>query len=235
MFGAVLLGAAVIALTPDPGEGDSMWMRYRPGDYDLTGLFVDLTLVGGTSNRITPLWSLQWEIIFSALLPLYIYASRRIHVALQLVIFFALATIGAYASIGSLKFLSMFGIGVAPGVGLGRPLRAGSPACRARPCGRPLVARARRRRPDGDVVLDLRKALPTELVQVVTLPLILAGICVIIVAAANAPVLSRALSSRVFGFLGLISFSLYLVHEPLVMAVAAVMPRRRWWCSSPCR
>ena len=71
----------------------------------------------------------------------------------------------------------------------------------------------------------LRKALPAELVQVVTLPLILAGICVIIVAAANAPVLSRALSSRVFGFLGLISFSLYLVHEPLVMAVAAVMPR----------
>ena len=37
----------------------------------------------------------------------------------------------------------------------------------------------------------MRKALPAELVQVVTLPLILAAICVIIVASANAPILSQ--------------------------------------------
>ena len=146
------------------------------------------------------------------------------HVALQLVIFFALATLGMYAGIASLKFLPMFGIGVALASlwdGLSDRL-ARLPRRRAAVLWLPALVVA--------VLMvtsfwTMRKALPAELVQVVTLPLILAGICVIIVAAANAPILSQVLSSRVFSFLGLISFSLYLVHEPLVMAVAAVMPR----------
>jgi peptidoglycan/LPS O-acetylase OafA/YrhL len=223
VFGAVALGAVVMALTPDARPDDSLWARHRPGDYDLPAILADLTLVGGTSIRITPLWSLQWEVVFSALLPLYIYASRRLHVALQLGIFFALATLGAYANVASLKYLPMFGIGVALASvwdALSDRL-ASMPRRRAALFWVPALAVA--------VLLvtsfwTLRKVLPADLAPAVTLPLILVGICLLIIGAANAPLLSDVLSGRVFGFLGLISFSLYLVHEPLVMAVAAVVP-----------
>ena len=55
--------------------------------------------------------------------------------ALQFTIFFALATLGAYADVASLKYLPMFGIGVAlASVWTAFPI--GSPACRGveRPC-----------------------------------------------------------------------------------------------------
>ena len=49
VFGAVLLGAVVMAFTPAGGAEDSIWVRQRPGDYDLPGVLADLMLVGGTS------------------------------------------------------------------------------------------------------------------------------------------------------------------------------------------
>ena len=36
----------------------------------------DATLITGTSGQIGPLWSLQWEILFSIFLPLYLLANR---------------------------------------------------------------------------------------------------------------------------------------------------------------
>ena len=197
VFGAVLLGRSGDGLHPRGWSGGQHLgaaapRRLRPSRVSSS----TSRSSAARRDRITPLWSLQWEVIFSALLPLYIYASRRMHVALQLVIFFALATLGTYAGIASLKFLPMLGIGVALASlwdGLSDRL-ARLPRRRAAVLWLSALVVA--------VLMvtsfwTMRKTLPAELVQVVTLPLILAGICVIIVAAANAPILSQVLSSRV--------------------------------------
>lgn len=224
VFGAVLLGASVIALTPAADAADSIWVRNRPADYELGEMLTDATLLGGSSNAITPLWSLQWEVLFSLLLPLYIYASRRVHPGLQAASFLALSMLGAYAQVNSLKFLPMFGIGVALASiwdALSNRLAQLSPRVSAVFWSVALVA----------AVLmttsywTTRTLLPVELAGAVTLPVILIGISVIIVAAVNAPLLPRLLSSRPFKFLGVISFSLYLVHEPIVIAAAQVTDR----------
>lgn len=223
VFGAIVLGGILIALTPPAEPGDSPWITRRTGDYDLRSILTDAVLIGGSAGRISPLWSLQWEVLFSFLLPLYIYVSRRLNGGVQIGIGIALATVGSYADVAALKYLPMFGIGV----GLaslwealsarvqkagGRRAALGWPAA---------VALA--------VLLVtsnwmVKPFLPATAAATLTLPLILIGVLILIVAAAHAPVLSRVLGSRPFAFLGLISFSLYLVHEPIVVALEKLMP-----------
>jgi peptidoglycan/LPS O-acetylase OafA/YrhL len=67
--------------------------------------------------------------------------------------------------------------------------------------------------------------MPGDVAVYVTLPVVLVGISIIIVLSAQMPMLSRLLSSRPMRFLGLISFSLYLVHEPIVIAVSKAIDR----------
>ncbi|WP_395245389.1 acyltransferase family protein [Agromyces sp. MMS24-K17] len=221
VFGAVVLGALVIWLTPEARPGESAWVERRPGDYDLGGMLMDAVLVTGSSNRITPLWSLQWEILFSLLLPVFIYAARRVDARIQLLAYFALTTLGAYVGLTTLKFLPMFGIGVALAAMWnklsGRLDRMGRRTSFAFWTAGLLVA----------VVLltagwTTQSFLPIEL-SFLTIPVILIGVCIVILAATHAPVFSSLLLSRPFGFLGLISFSLYLVHEPIVVAVDSMV------------
>lgn len=223
VIGAVILGAVVIALTPAAQPDDSLWVRRRPGDYDLPGLVTDALLVAGTSGRITPLWSLQWEILFSLLLPLYIYAARRIHAGVQIATYLALSTLGAYAGVFSLKFLPMFGIGVALATawdGLSDRISKLRPRTAAVAWTLALLVAVLMVTADWTT----RSFLPSGPGRLLMLPVILVGVCVIIVAAAHAPLVTRLLSSPPFAFLGLISFSLYLVHEPIVVAIEWLIP-----------
>ena len=67
--------------------------------------------------------------------------------------------------------------------------------------------------------------IPADVAAYATLPIILLGITIIIVLSAHAPFLSDLLATRPMRFLGLISFSLYLVHEPIVIAVSQFVDR----------
>ena len=145
----------------------------RPADYDLSGRARRTSCSsGGRPARITPLWSLQWEMHLLRSCSRCTSTHRQAHapVALQLVIFFALATLGTYAGIASLKFLPMFGIGVALASlwdGLSDRL-ARLPRRRAAVLWLSALVVA--------VLMvtsfwTMRKTLPAELVQVVTLPL----------------------------------------------------------------
>jgi peptidoglycan/LPS O-acetylase OafA/YrhL len=67
--------------------------------------------------------------------------------------------------------------------------------------------------------------LPVEMAKWATLPVVLLGVMLVIVLAVHAPLFRAVLTSRMFAFLGLISFSLYLVHEPIVIAVSQFVGR----------
>lgn len=224
VIGAVALGAVIIALTPNARAGDSLWVQSRPVDYGIAGILHDATLIGGTSGSISPLWSLQWEVLFSLLLPLYVYFARRVSPWIQLPVFIALATLGAWAGVGTLKYLPMFGIGIA----LARLWESLSRSIARVPRGVAAVVFPLALLAAVCMATSfwmLRRLVPVDVAGYASLPIALAGIIIVIVLSANAPFLRGFLSSRAMRFLGLISFSLYLVHEPIVVAVVHLVDR----------
>jgi peptidoglycan/LPS O-acetylase OafA/YrhL len=77
----------------------------------------DATLLGRAGAVIAPLWSLKWEVLFSALLPLFVLAARRtrhIRAVLLVAVLVALRLVGVAGFPGSdlLIYLPVFGFGV---------------------------------------------------------------------------------------------------------------------------
>jgi peptidoglycan/LPS O-acetylase OafA/YrhL len=66
------------------------------------------------------------------------------------------------------------------------------------------------------------------LVRAITLPFILVGVCALVLLAETFPPLIRFFSSRIVAWLGLISFSLYLVHEPIIIGAAFLTHGAVW-------
>ncbi|WP_082462405.1 acyltransferase [Agromyces sp. Leaf222] len=221
---AVVLAAVVIALLPRSGPTESIWLAGRGDAYPLRSMFADMLLIGGPSGIVSPLWSLEWEVLFSLLLPVYLYAGRRMPAWLQAVAAIALSTLGALVSLPALMYLPMFALGVALASGweriaeiLGRmPRRVAIPVWTVTVTGALLLTNSYW------MLLPFTSA---GIARAVTMPLILAGVAILIVAAVHAGLPNRILSSRPLLFLGTISFSLYLVHEPLVIAIGHLVPR----------
>lgn len=221
---AIAFAAVVIAVLPRDGASESIWLERRPDGYTLAGVLRDAVLVNGVSGTVSPLWSLQWEVLFSLLLPVYLYLSRRAPVWLQLLVCFALSTLGAYSGVAALRYLPMFGIGLALAAGWDRLGEAiGRMSRRTAAVVWPIAVTAALL---GIVSYWMVLPFTTDAVaRVATMAPTLAAVALFIVAAVHAPGLRSLLSSRVFRWLGGISFSLYLVHEPIVIATAHLVSR----------
>lgn len=215
--GAVLLGYLIILL-PHDGATSSAWLDRTKG-YPLSDVIRDLTLVGGTSGVISPLWTLRWEVLFSLLLPVMAYAARLIPAWLLGVLCVLLSTLGAWQDVASLQYLPIFGVGIA----LSKEWRR-------------IAALTERLSPRAAAL-----AWPVALVAAVLLLtsywwlvpvlvysaanaigqfLILVGASLLLVVCVQWAPLHRVLSGRAVAWLGAISFSLYLVHEPVLILIA---------------
>ena len=231
LYGPVLAAIALAALTylaaprsNDPTFG--AWVNARPNDYPWQVLPTDLTLVNGSSGRISPLWSLQWEVLFSLLLPLYVLLLlpvRRLD-GLRAVVLLGLCAAGAVTDNDALFFLPMFAVGVLTAVNW-RAIEV-------------LVTRwAAGRRWFWPVILVLAVLLATARWNATGLGadpplakqlafLAVPGVWLLVVTAAFSPGV-RAVCERAFlQWAGRISFSLYLVHEPIVVAAAFLLHGR---------
>ena len=191
------------------------WVNLRPNETSVHDLLRNLTLMQGTSGLVSPLWSLRWEVVFSALLPLFVGVAvvgrrfPRTAAALTL----AAVVVGALFDANDLFFLPMFGAGA---------LIIG--------CWDRIAVRARalsRRRWPWPVLLMVAALLcsATWWLQGLGAPmhdaqslewLGLPGVVLLLVAAVHWRPLARLLEIRLVQWLGRISFSLYLVHEPIV-------------------
>jgi peptidoglycan/LPS O-acetylase OafA/YrhL len=225
VIAALAFAALTIAIVPRDGDLPSRWLQLHDEGYTVATFARDALLVTGDSGIVTPLWSLRWEIVFSVLLPLVVLVVRPRLPALLLVACGVLVTVSAIFSIPALAYLPAFLAGAVLSEHEGTMTIAID-----RAIGRPWVA------PTAFVVgllllVSYWLLLPVaqySLAFLLSRPLILAGAVLVFLSAIHWRPLRAFLSAPVMRRLGMISFSLYLVHEPVIVALSYLTGGALW-------
>lgn len=191
---------------------------------------MSLTAVSYDINNV--LWSLRWELIFSVLLPLFVAVAQvvRRRWLLAGAVAFILILLGTLAHIDALKYLPVFFIGTLLAVRLdsiNEWTRQRLKRPRATLWGIILVV--------GVLLLLVARWWAGSLASFGTLSdsvlrlMPVLGAAGLVWAAIGVPFLRRALDSRPGQWLGRISFSLYLIHIPILATLTFVLGDHKWW------
>ncbi len=234
VIGAVLFAVALLVCVPRlPGAiTPESWLADRVASSVSVGQIIEeSSLLPETYTIVNVLWSLRWEVLFSILLPLFIVvglAVRR-HRALAAVISVALMIAGRLLEVDALVYLPTFFLGTLLAVSLPE-LRAWADRVNQRG-GRilwPGLAGA-------SVLVLVSSWLVRDLApagshaSAALWGLAGAGAAGLILVAIGSPFAGRMLTARLPLWLGRISFSLYLVHVPVLASVAFLIGDDRWW------
>ncbi|MFC8411511.1 acyltransferase family protein [Arthrobacter sp. NPDC057259] len=215
-WAALALAVVLMVLIPrTPSPLQSPWADMYVTTPDPGQVFRDALLLLNASTINTPLWTLRWEVAFSLLLPLYVFLALRWRRFwhLKLAIALGLAVIGGVFHIEALTYMPIFAIGS--------------------------ILSAERER-----IRELTSAWPRVIwLLLAAVGLYLAnaewispeppipGIEAVITVGATLIVLVFLLSgsakklgdTSLAQWLGRISFSLYLVHLPIILAAATLL------------
>jgi len=226
--GAVAFSAFLIAVVPRPSvERFSPWVEERTAkELDWHLVLNALNLFNGSYDLDNPLWSIQWEMIFSVTLPVFVVLALALRRWWPLGLLAALAGvwIGSETGTGALEYLPVFLVGVILAAKLELLERASATINRSRWA--PLAW-------TGLFVLGLvLLVLRWELGAFGSIAPIAAPLKVVVVVGAVLLVFcclgsrgaARPLGSRPVQFLARISFSLYLVHVPVIVALRFALP-----------
>lgn len=195
------------------------WIVPRTGSPDLSAwllihdqspnVFADAALIGGADALNSPLWSLQWEMLFSITLPLYVVLALRIRNAWLpcFLTLFSLIAVGTVTYIPAIVYMSMFGIGVLLAARKVSLEQFGRSLSRVQWTG--IFASSL-------LLLSSRWLFP-QLPTVICMACI--GGTLLVFAFVACPPVVKAGNQRVLQWLGARSFSLYLVHEPIVVSI----------------
>lgn len=229
--------AIAMGVSRRPGFGSS-WLQSHVQP-TLSVLGHDAVLLTGTSNLDSPLWSLQWEVWFSLLLPVMYLILRLIRVQKWWVLAVPLMAVTsilsnwealvhhlpvAWTTVGLLRYMPIFAIGMTLCM-----VRSEGPSLARRPGHHAwLVGLV-------GVVATLSPVYmssSTTFRTFVDAPLALAsilGITTLLILALTSINFAGFLESRVMQWAGSRSFSIYLVHEPVIVATALVIHAHGWW------
>ena len=230
VLAAVLFGLLTYLLVPrynDPVLG--RWVNGRPNTYPASAVLVDATMVTGHSSRISPLWSLQWEVLFSLLLPLLVVLvrhGRRLDL-LKAAALLALLVVGSVRNDGALTYLPMFAIGALT-------------AARWRDIRSVVTAWAARWRPFWLVVGVVAVLLTSARWELLGLGvpaataddlafLAVPGVWLLVLLGWFSDGARSVLEAPLLQWAGRISFSLYLVHEPVIISARMLTPTTSPW------
>jgi peptidoglycan/LPS O-acetylase OafA/YrhL len=228
VWGAVLFALALALLVPRNGIGSSWLQTHQPptsGD-----VVRDLVLIFGTSNLDSPLWSLTWEIWFSLLMPVMFLLIRLVRADRWWigagVLLIGISVVSRFPAVihhlpvawltaGMLQYLPVFGLGMLLAFN-----RDKLHVTRTLPwlLGALLLTVSPSFAPNGLYGIP----------QAVTYTLSLIGVTAIVALAFGSP-LQRVLEKRVPQWAGKRSFSLYLTHEPIIVATAILTGVNSWW------
>ncbi|GAA4483105.1 acyltransferase [Microbacterium panaciterrae] len=226
------LGAAallVVAIPRDPSTmPEGSWMQDAQATSVSAGeVLTQMTLLRPAYPIDNVLWSLRWELFFSLLLPVFLWVALRVRrfAVPVAVLTVALIFLGRTTGDAALAYLPVFLLGTLIAVRLADlRVRAERPRVRralpwlavlaggmliASWLARPLTA--------GTVAADLLWAIAA------------AGAALLVVLAVVWPRARRALDTRTMQWLGRISFSLYLVHAPILASLCYLLGAEQWW------
>lgn len=238
VWGAIVFAYLIALIVPRDPEFGSAWLRMHLAP-QLSVALRDGVLLHGTSNLDSPLWSLQWEVWFSLLLPLLFFglwvlrASRWWFPAVILLaatsavahdasVKAALSSLpGAWMTWGLLTYLPVFGIGMIL-------------ATKSERLATFAIWIGSRRHAHfvwftltgGALVLTICSTVfPVSLVKSVADSELffgaeLLGIVLLLFVSMHAPGMQRLFQSAPIQWAGSRSFSLYLIHEPILVATA---------------
>jgi peptidoglycan/LPS O-acetylase OafA/YrhL len=217
--GALLFATALIAAVPHRQPRHASWwlLAQEQATPGLHYFAHSLLLVRG-AGLLPPLWSLKWEVLFSLLLPVAVYgASRRWTIGLgQGIVLLAVMLLGSDNTSGGkgyLLYLPMFGIGAVMArqhqllTRLGRALT---------PLTGTLTFVV------GVVLLTLSWTARDQTTEAYR-PLAVIGAALIVFGFGYWKPLRSAGESKPLQWLGKRSFSLYLIHFPIVISTGILL------------
>ncbi|HEY0215633.1 MAG TPA: acyltransferase [Cellulomonas sp.] len=229
VWAAVVLAVALrVAVPVGSTTGLSPWLTFH-GDVGRSGVLADLgLLVGPAGSTMTALWSLRWEVVFSLLLPVFVLGATRLRrwTAVTLVALATVAWVGAATgpadqpyALGALYQLPLFAVGCVLAADRERITTAARRWGTTASAG---VLMAVVLLTSSYWLVDLAGVRADLPVAVVALTRVLqaAGAALLVVAALGP--LAQGLGHPAVHWLGTRSFSLYLVHEPVVVAVGSL-------------
>lgn len=223
VWGAVVLAVVTMLFVSRADKTLGDWAAGHPAHIELRHVVSDLTLVGGIGSTITPLWSLRWEVFFSVLLILYVLVARKINPWVLMIACYGLSIVGNVIGNQVLMYMPMFGIGVAFAFAWGSiqqislrvagwfgrvPFAAGALAVLA------LLA--------ATSLQSVHQILPslgisTTLPSAATFACRLLSVALIVVIVGVSKTVGKAFTLAPIAWLGKVSFSLYLVHEIVLL------------------
>ena len=207
VWASLVIALLLVWIVPRAGSPDlSAWLLIHD---ESPNVFADAALIGGADALNSPLWSLQWEMLFSITLPLYVVLALRIRNAwLPCVLaLFSLIAVGTVTYIPTIVYMSLFGIGVLLAARRVALEQFGRNLSRVQWIG--LIASSL-------LLLSSRWLFP-QLPTMICMACI--GGALLVFAFIACPPVVRAGNHRVLQWLGARSFSLYLVHEPIVVSI----------------
>ena len=234
VWASLILAGVWINALPHPAGSvvEGSWVERSNGTAASFGLlFSEAGLVRKSFSSNTVLWSLQWEIIFSLALPLFILVAllvRRFWI-LAIVACYSLTVLGKLLDIDALLYLPVFFLGTLVAVNLDA-LRSWAQR----------VGGMRRARLWGWLVLAA--SLLAIVASWMARPILHAGTFVSDALGSLTPIgalglvvctivlvpVERTLSTRPAQALGKISFSLYLTHLPILVAFTYLFGESNW-------
>ncbi len=211
---------------------DGSWVERANGTSVHVSRLVEQALLSSPSYATDPvLWSLHWELVFSLLLPVFLVLARlvrRFWVAAVLACF-ALTIVAKVVDSDTLRYLPVFFVGTLIAVNL-ETLRQWAK--------RRLDGRMRRVLWWSGLVASLLAIVASWMSRPLVssssvLSMALGSLAVVgagglVACAICFPPVVRALSARVPQWLGRFSFSLYLVHLPIIVSLTYVVGDGSW-------
>jgi peptidoglycan/LPS O-acetylase OafA/YrhL len=222
----VVAAAFVRAFPRRPGATTSWWFDGHAVVADLPTLVHDAFLLDAVSGVNGVLWSLQYEVLFSLLLPGYLLVARRLGQRSGWLVgpLLMLVGVGVYVDSKALAWLPVFGLGVVMAALRQRLQRLGADLARARlpgvwwallGAGAVLLLLAE----PWTRLLDEGGPAALAVVRVCGV----AGAVLLCFLAMTCPAAASFLIRRPVQWLGTVSFSLYLVHEPLMVSISSLV------------
>lgn len=201
VWGVLAATVLVVTVVPRTGQTGNRWIDQMAVPMTVHGLVNDATLVAPDAF-LSQLWSLHWEVLFSLLLPLYLPAVRGLarFGTFGFVPLITVAWISCAAGNLSVTYMTEFAFGT-------------------------LLAALDTQHARSSTGRWSNLALATGAVAAMTVrayPILVVGAAAAVVVVLRDGRVKRLLEGRWAQWLGKVSYSLYLVHLPIILVVAAI-------------